>query len=78
MICQVCYTKTSGEMGTGELIPNTGNSKVLSWWWCRLCKKCPHYDCKKMRSQKENDGTNEFHSHCGIKCSTKECICKYK
>ena len=72
MICQVCYTKTSGEMGTGELIP--GKKPSLSWWWCRLCDKCPHYDCRRMRS----GGTEHLYSHCGLKCSTKQCSCKYK
>jgi hypothetical protein len=72
MICQVCYTKTSGEMGTGELIP--GKNSSSSWWWCRLCHKCPHYDCRKIRS----GGNEHLHSHCGLKCSTKQCCCKYK
>ena len=68
LLCQVCHRETPGEMGTGEIYTN---SKGQSFWWCRLCKKCPHYNCQRLRCVKNN----VILSHCGINCLSSRCSC---
>lgn len=68
LFCKVCNIETSGEMGTGEFYTN---QKGETYWWCRLCKKCPHYNCSRLRCKK-ND---ELLSHCGLRCWTNQCTC---
>ena len=69
MLCQVCHRETLGEMGTGEFFRN---SEKQSYWWCRLCKKCPHFNCQRLRCVKDNT----ILSHCGRKCLKNECLCE--
>ena len=69
LYCKVCKNATTGEMGTGEFY---NNQRGESYWWCRLCKKCPHYNCNRLRCTSKN---NELLSHCGLKCLTNRCNC---
>lgn len=67
ILCSVCHRETSGEMGTGEMI-------IGKYWWCRLCKKCPHYSCRRLRYVKDNI----IVSHCGRSCLYGSCQCNIK
>ena len=68
LFCEVCLRETSGEMGTGEFYTD---AEGLRYWWCRLCKKCPHDNCKRLRCLKNN----MILSHCGKNCKEKTCFC---